>query len=510
MNAGRQFNITVKAKEKSTEKLSSGYRINRASDDAAGLSISEKLRRQIRGLTQGVKNTEEGVSLCQVADGALSEVDDMLHRMNELAVKSANGTNTDTDREYIQQEVEALKSEIDRIGSTTTFNEKLIFDGKLASYNPTLDYLYETEDEENAAILNQYLQGSYPVVSSNVTLSDGQVISAEAANNILGMMSCFSLTYALKSDKIIYDSGYSVGQISDPSKVKQYWHQINSIIKGMSPYASNKTRFLSKMNEADSYVDNFVDTKRDKNNQMSWAYSAANSAAGYPNSSTQNLKNGAIERAITACDDIMSSINTTAGYLLDAQHEFFLASFYILKSEGINSGEIYDAVGWRNPDAACKSACDIYREFFGSKVKPADSEIESLTKRGLWIQSGAEAEQGMYISIDAMNTNELNLSRADVSTASGAENTISLVSAALQKVNGIRSDIGAQQNRLEHTIDNEENVVENTTASESQIRDADMATEAAASARLEILRQAGISIMSQANQSNQGVLQLLQ
>ena len=129
MNAQRQYNIVTNRKVKSSEKLSSGYKINRAADDAAGLSISEKMRRQIRGLTQGVENTQDGVSLCQVADGALAEVNDMLHRITELSVKSANGTNSEQDRQYIQEEINQILQEIERIGDTTTFNEQKIFSG---------------------------------------------------------------------------------------------------------------------------------------------------------------------------------------------------------------------------------------------------------------------------------------------------------------------------------------------------------------------------------------------
>ena len=135
MNAQRQFGINTQSKTKSTEKLSSGYKINRAADDAAGLSISEKMRRQIRGLTQGVRNTQDGVSLCQVADGALAEVNDMLHRITELSVKSANGTNSEQDRQYIQEEINQILQEIDRIGDATEFNEIKIFKGPSAIGN---------------------------------------------------------------------------------------------------------------------------------------------------------------------------------------------------------------------------------------------------------------------------------------------------------------------------------------------------------------------------------------
>ena len=130
MNSSRMLNITTSAQAKSTEKLSSGYKINRAADDAAGLAISEKMRRQIRGLTQASSNAQDGISCVQTAEGALTEVHDMLQRMNELAVKAANGTQTSADRGYINQEVQALVSEIDRVASTTTFNEKNLLNGK--------------------------------------------------------------------------------------------------------------------------------------------------------------------------------------------------------------------------------------------------------------------------------------------------------------------------------------------------------------------------------------------
>ena len=130
MNSSRMLNITTSTQAKSTEKLSSGYKINRAADDAAGLAISEKMRRQIRGLTQASANAQDGISCVQTAEGALTEVHDMLQRMNELAVKAANGTQTSADRGYINQEVQALVSEIDRVASTTTFNEKNLLNGK--------------------------------------------------------------------------------------------------------------------------------------------------------------------------------------------------------------------------------------------------------------------------------------------------------------------------------------------------------------------------------------------
>jgi flagellin len=133
MNANRNLGITTSAQAKQTEKLSSGYRINRAADDAAGLSISEKMRRQMRGLDQASTNAQDGVSLVQVAEGALNEVTDMLQRMNELTIKAANGTYTSTQRQYIADEVNQLTSEIDRVATTTKFNDKNVLDGTFSA-----------------------------------------------------------------------------------------------------------------------------------------------------------------------------------------------------------------------------------------------------------------------------------------------------------------------------------------------------------------------------------------
>ena len=133
MNSNRMLGLTTKTQAKSTEKLSSGYKINRAADDAAGLAISEKMRRQVRGLTQASANAQDGISAVQTAEGALNEVHDMLQRMNELAVKSANGTNQAEDKNYIQQEVSNLITEIDRVAATTTFNQKALLDGTFSS-----------------------------------------------------------------------------------------------------------------------------------------------------------------------------------------------------------------------------------------------------------------------------------------------------------------------------------------------------------------------------------------
>ena len=267
MNSNRMLGLTQASQSKSTEKLSSGYKVNRAADDAAGLAISEKMRRQIRGLTQATANAQDGISAVQTAEGALNEVHDMLQRMNELAVKAANGTNQSEDQSYIQKEVDALVDEIDRVSSTTTFNEKNLLDG-------------------------------------------------------------------------------------------------------------------------------------------SWS-------------------------------------------------------------------------------------------------------------KGVDLQVGAEgtSQNRISVSINSMSASGISvngLKSSGVSSQSSAQNSISTIKAAIKAVNEQRSNLGAIQNRLEHTINNLDNVVENTTSAESAIRDTDMATEMVKYSNNNILAQAGQAMLAQANQSNQGVLSLLQ
>ena len=183
MNSSRMLNITTDSQAKSTEKLSSGYKINRAADDAAGLAISEKMRRQIRGLTQASSNAQDGISCVQTAEGALTEVHDMLQRMNELAVKAANGTQTSADRGYINQEVQALVSEIDRVASTTTFNEKNLLDGSFKGVG--LQVGAESNQLITLNITGMSAQGLGLTGGANISVGGTDGTNAQAAIDLI-------------------------------------------------------------------------------------------------------------------------------------------------------------------------------------------------------------------------------------------------------------------------------------------------------------------------------------
>ena len=354
MNSNRMLNLTASSQAKSTEKLSSGYKINRAADDAAGLSISEKMRRQVRGLTQASANAQDGISVVQTAEGALNEVEDMLQRMNELAVKGENGTLTTSDRASIQAEISQLMSEVDRVQSTTTFNEMNLLDGS-------------------------FIRGL------QVGAEAGQHIDISIAN-----MSMAGLAN--------YIGDWGTDGTSSNSKL----------------YGAITFNALAASNAGYTYTT-------------------------YGNTSTGGLKSD------TATMQGQISKNTSTTF---------------------------------------------------STVKNGKYNLTVMTKD----------------MANRVVTTFQNLSGGDASTVATTKDFNSLnafIKGALQIVSSQRSDLGAIQNRLEHTINNLDNIVENTQSAEAEIRDTDIATEMVTYSNNNILQQAGTSMLSQANQSNQLALSLL-
>ena len=265
MNANRMLNITNGKKTKSTEKLSSGYRVNRAADDAAGLAISEKMRRQIKGLTQGTRNTQDGISMCQIADGALNEVSDMMHRLTELSVQSANGTNDEQDRQAIQQEVNALLDEIDRVSDTTTFNEIEIF-------KPDITIIGNVMSREDA--MRELSNGGFKTVDSDIKNHAGEVIlTKDAANTLFASMRCYfalaNLYDDFKRGVDPYDgtNGTQTSEMSEAMRLGaeacRIWHDYDD-------------RIVQRVNG----VDEFVDSMKASSNNYKTAVQG-NAAAGY-------------------------------------------------------------------------------------------------------------------------------------------------------------------------------------------------------------------------------------
>ena len=487
MNSNRMLGLTQSAQAKSTEKLSSGYKINRAADDAAGLAISEKMRKQIRGLTQASANAQDGISAVQTAEGALTEVHDMLQRMNELAVKAANGTNSESDRTAIQSEIDQLTTEIDRVAETTKFNETYLLkgdkdapkgtsysygnvaDAKTASATFSKDtvtgvevtFTTETASKENMTSINELMkalrdQGARITASSEFDANKGTTGAAKDTTYSLSLNGeaaekfKVTTTSATSGQFTVYNAdGVKLGTLS---------------VTGYSKTATANT----------DYTDTIT-----LNATKVTAGAAAGASAAYYDRDGNKI----------SANDLENYFNTSYTGKADVTGTTYARA---------DAAKVYDAVG--NETVLNKAEVAAVRDKVGA------------LSVGLHVGADATSNNQISMGIESMSSKGLGINglKMDGTDDSNALDAIEKIKAAITKVSAQRSDLGAIQNRLEHTINNLDNVVENTTSAESQIRDTDMATEMVKYSNNNILSQAGQAMLAQANQSNQGVLSLLQ
>ncbi len=455
MNAERQFNITGASLKKTTEKLSSGYRINRAADDAAGLTISEKMRSLIRGMNQGSDNIQDGISVMQIADGALAEVHGMLHRMTELSIKAANGTNTAADRQAIQSEINELSAEITRIGKSTTFNTMPILDdiskdgkgGKVTSLVSCTgaDGGYMTDAIE---INNKWYAASRldfsRVNRGNIDKLDGAGFSFTCSQNCSEVFD-----FKFTTDGSPSTAKYLSGQVHhyytvDISNCRNGTEVVDEIYKWVSDHKPvNNYAPSSHLLEGDIAVSH--------SNNMSKTPDGKGLII-YANSNGLNTREAAVAK-------------------------------YANGANGVNSGKI-----------SCGNLVGIMTE-----------EIVNTFN----IQCSNIHDDFETIETYRMNAEVLGVDYVDVSTEEDARSALEQIENALSIVSEQRSAYGAFQNRLEHSYANNNNKAENMTAAESRIRDTDMSKEMVEFTKSNILRQAGSAMLSQAMQQPQSVLQLL-
>ncbi len=464
MNANRMLGITTGVLSKSSEKLSSGYKINRAADDAAGLAISEKMRKQMRGLTQASSNAEDGISAVQTAEGALTEVHDMLQRMNELAVKAANGTNALSDRQTIQDEVDQLLTEIDRVAETTKFNEIYLLKGDA---NRVEKYL----QAKDAGIDGQLQDGATTATFTMNALQFGDSISIGGKQYQIGLVG----TDGVDAAKAIVDSMAS-GELITIDGV-QYTLTDNAAEENADKNILTKDKLQGKIVEQSSVL--------------------------YKGKTYHVMKddvsvNG--DKKADDVDDVDASVITAAKAYSMIRQELTLANSIGAKTGG--NAEVADVVmdDQTNPTKAI---------FTFDKGK---YDVQEALNFNLHVGADADMTNKIGVTIDALDTRGLGINGLNVKDSTGAYATYAIdsIAEAIAHVSQQRSMIGAIQNRLEHTINNLDNIVENTTAAESQIRDTDMATEMVKYSNANILQQAGQSMLAQSNQANQGVLSLLQ
>ena len=526
MNSNRMLGLTVKQQAKSTEKLSSGYKINRAADDAAGLSISEKMRKQIRGLTQASLNAQDGISAVQTAEGAMHEIQDMLQRMNELAVKASNGTMSADDRGYIQDEIDQLITEIDRVSETTKFNETYLLKGDAKA--PTgIDFAYkETEalkqdlyyiaegkvQTVKKGTLFSALDTSLNYYSSNVGPQAGQQIDGAKSGEYVAQSKVFTgdnlNLYTLNTADNKY---YQVvkGTVYDGTGTTYY-----------SSAAGNVGGVESKMaidaQAADKAADRFLVLSGKEVYDTAGNKVAAGTdigAAGtdiskyYANVGVIAL--GPAANAITGAGLDNYKMSAKVQFVDKDGNEIAQNGLYrYLNEEGKllpNSG-LFVKTGEGIVDRRTAKQVDV-------DAMVDKSDFYDVGKLSLKLHVGADSTDNNQITLDLDSISARVLGIDDISVDgsddNNALNAIETVKEAIQKVSTQRSALGAVQNRLEHTINNLDNVVENTTAAESQIRDTDMATEMVRFSNNNILAQAGQAMLAQANQSNQGILSIL-
>ena len=478
LNSYRNLTGNNNAVSKNLEKLSSGYKINRAGDDAAGLAISEKMRAQITGLNTAQKNAQDGVSLVQTAEGALTEVHSMLNRMVELADQSANGTyDNAVDRANLQKEIASLKDEINRIADSTNFNGINLLDGSLSTSKLDLTNVSmagSTAAKEVAATGAT----SEIVATANGADTNEQTLTIEY-KDAEGMSHSFSVKYQNDADKNnVAKNIYNAIKDSELSSVFDI--KLNS----------DKVEFTSKVKGEGGASITDVKTTAGNSNVDEGGRTDGVNAKVQTNAANTDIQAG----------DKFTLNGKTYEFVTDANAK-------------VSEGAIGVIVG-ADKNATLENLNKAL-EGTGIKAEYATNDIVfSAAKNGaaLTLQIGdtsADFNQ-MEVSVGDMHADALGIADVDISTQAGAKAAVDKIKAAINSVSSTRGDLGAIQNRLEHTINNLSVTAENMTAAESRIRDVDMANEMMAYTKNNILVQSSQAMLAQANQIPQGVLQLLQ
>lgn len=491
MNSNRVLGGTTAAQAKATEKLSSGFRINRAADDAAGLTISEKMRKQIRGLGRASKNAQDGISAVQTAEGALTEVHSMLHRMEELSTQAANGTNSKKDRDAIQSEISQLTTEIDRVSETTMFNETYLLKGDhtkpekqkyLSAHDAGLEgTLVDNGDGTATFTMNKLSVGDQVKIGGkDYIIGDTKDEVKKAVNK--AMNNNGGAAYTAKKDDVITVNG-----------VKYTYYEAGKNAAGTATAAGFYTLDPSATQEVKGRT---VDEMFKEGADIT------------ANGKTFHILDDQKPKANGIDDNNTSIISANEAYVL-AEKELKVAN-------SIGDTESHAAVGYIDkangnalkPHELDKPTTDQNK----FTINVALTKVPETLSFNLHVGADADMSNKIGISIDAMNSNFLGIKGLNVSDDSGMAATyaIDAIGDALSRVSAQRSSLGAIQNRLEHTISNLDNITENTTAAESRIRDTDMAAEMVEYSKNNILKQAGTSMLAQANQSTQSVMTLLQ
>ena len=481
LNSYRQLSGNNSAVSKNLEKLSSGYKINRAGDDAAGLAISEKMRAQITGLETAQKNANDGISLVQTAEGALTEVHSMLNRMVELADQSANGTyDNETDRANLQKEVKSLLDEIDRIAEGTNFNGINLLDGSLSTTE--LNVTNATVKVGGGDITQNAAAGAQSIIT-------GGAGKADNATKTL------TVEYADASGKV---------------------HSVNVDYETSTTENTNVGNIADALKKNGELSATFDITVEGKNVKLTSKVTGSQGAklTDVKTTDGQGATKGQITDGTDATVQVTQLAEAAAGdkFTLNGKTYEFVAD---TTAKPNTEGATAIVVGKEQVDTVANINKALEKEGVQATKDAANSNVTFSAiqnGKGLILQIGDTAADfnQLTVSVSSMSAKSLGIADVDISTLEGAQTAIDKIRTAINSVSSTRGDLGAIQNRLEHTINNLSVTTENMTAAESRIRDTDMAKEMMSYTKNNILVQASQAMLAQANQIPQGVLQLLQ
>ncbi len=522
LNTHSKLSSASAAQSKSMEKLASGLRINRAGDDAAGLAISEKMRAQVRGLDQASRNSQDGISLIQTAEGALNETHDILQRVRELADQSANGTNTADDRKALQDEVKQLKEEIDRIGNTTEFNTQKLLNGNLKS--------------SGAAVGQNSTVGATVAKLSAGNIS-GTVTNAADANFIKETINIDGTNIDVNWQNLTADEKNVLKAAATDASSKQkaaelIGNKINEAIDASGKNVAHVNAYSDGtklvVESGSKGVDSKVSATGTGVLKVMTAGAAGAEVAGTTKYSGTTVASG--DKFNVEINGVTMEVVASADYLNDDP----MATIASTMQTDINTaiGNANTAAGATNssdPGYIANVKVNVTKEGkfevlsesgpinFSDKAGKTSvldlglsaAQTDASSNGGMTFQIGANKGQTITFGVNDMRSAALGISGVDVSSQSGAASALTSIDSAIKNVSSERSKLGAVQNRLEHTINNLKTSSENITAAESRVRDVDMAKEMMNQTKNSILAQAAQAMLAQANQQPQGVLQLL-
>lgn len=513
LKANNQLAKTNKVLDGSLEKLSSGYRINSAADDSAGLAISEKMRTQISGLDQASRNASDGISVIQTAEGALIEVEAMLQRMRELAVESANGTYTSEDRDAIQSEINQLNQEIQRISDTTEFNTMHLLNGNIDRKS------FSSNNQVNLVALSDTVDvGTYDI---EITQDARQaVVIGHTASFPSTALKPFTIsatqvgTLNINGETVKIEKGDTIDEIFE--KIRNVCDSvgINVFAKDASSTYSDTNPLENAGYESVTYADNtqLVFVSREYGSKESVrVYCDNQKLCGTLGLTIKGAEANGVDAKATvvvnsATEDSMfkqtATVSSSGNKITVSDSNNF--SMVFEAKPGTRGTVFTDAV---IPDSTSEPSDP-------TATAPATPDtrltVTVLDAGPMDLQIGANEGQTMAVRIPEVTPATLGIDKVNIGTADGAQEAITLLDTAINMVSSIRSKLGAYQNRLEHSISNLDTTSENMTESLSRISDVDMAEEMANYTQKNVLAQAGTSMLAQANQRPQTILSLLQ